>query len=256
MPGRVYGWIRDKPDSSDVRFSIRRLGLRSQPLPPHVDLRLTCPPVYDQEDLGSCTAQAIGAAIQFDEIKLRKPHEQPSALFIYWNERAVMGTTHVDSGAAIRDGMRVVNELGHCETNHWPYDVSKYTEKPPPECYQYAIDRKCLVYESVAHDLHSVKECLAAGFPMIFGFMVHASFESNEVADGGFVPMPGPHDPARGGHAALAIGYDDATGLFLVRNSWGPEWGAQGNFLFPYAYMMAPDTCDFWALRITQHESP
>jgi C1A family cysteine protease len=252
MADRVYGWLPDAPDSRDQRFSLQRLGLRSQPLPEHVDLRLGCPPVRNQGALGSCTAQAICAAIEFDEIKLRRPHEQASALYVYWNERAVMGTIHIDSGAAIRDGIKVINQYGHCEESHWPYDPAKFKVKPPQSCYDYARQHRTLVYESVPRDLQSLRECLAAGFPVIFGFTVHQSFESQQVAQSGFVPVPSWSDPALGGHAVLAIGYDDPAKLFLVRNSWGEQWGAAGNFLLPYDYMLSPEANDFWTLRVTR----
>jgi C1A family cysteine protease len=245
-----YGWVPDRPDGRDQRFSLRRLGITAHDLPTHVDLRMGCPPLYDQYNLGSCTAQAISAAIQFDEIKTRRPTEQPSALFIYWNTRAIEGTIGVDCGCSIRNAMKSINEYGHCEESQWPYVVSKFKQKPPQACYEYAKNHRSLIYESVAHDLNAIREVLAAGFPVIFGMMIHPPVESAQTAQTGVVGMPGPHDQPLGGHAVLAIGYDDDARLFLVRNSWGPHWGAQGNALLPYYYMMRPDTADFWVLRV------
>jgi C1A family cysteine protease len=250
MVQRSYGWVRDKPDASDVRFSLARVGLHAAPLPPHVDLRDNCPDVYDQGSLGSCTAQAIAGAVQFDQMRCGRKLIIPSRLFIYYNERAIEGTIHVDAGAAIRNGIKTINQLGCCAEEKWPYDVARFAVKPSQDCYDQAILHKSIIYESIAHDLHALKEVLAAGFPIIFGFRVYQSIETEHVASTGAVPMPRPSDHSLGGHAVLAIGYDDPTRLFLVRNSWGPDWGAQGNFLFPYDYMMMDSTADFWTIRI------
>lgn len=57
-----YGWLPDIPDKRDHLYSVERIAA----LPDSVDLRPGCPPVYDQLSLGSCTAQAIAAALEFD----------------------------------------------------------------------------------------------------------------------------------------------------------------------------------------------
>ena len=62
-----YGWIPDIPDQRDYLYAAPPAFLRA--LPPRVDLRAQCPPVYDQGQLGSCTSNAIGGAIEFDQMK-------------------------------------------------------------------------------------------------------------------------------------------------------------------------------------------
>ena len=97
-------------------------------LPPRVDLRRQCPPVYDQGQLGSCTANAIGGAIEFDQLKQGLPQIfVPSRLFIYYNERAMEHSIQFDSGAQLRDGIKSVAKLGACPETIWPYDDT------PPE---------------------------------------------------------------------------------------------------------------------------
>ena len=97
--------------------------------------------------------------------------------------------------------------------------------------------------------LNQIKGCLAHGYPFVFGFPVYESFESQEVAKTGVVPMPGSSEQMLGGHAVLAVGYDDATQRFLVRNSWGDGWGMGGYFTMPYAYLMDRGlSSDFWAI--------
>ena len=124
-----YGWIRDLPDHRDFMYSVPVATL--QALPSSVDLRPHCPPVYDQGQLGSCTANAIAGALQFDEIKEHKNgHSTPSRLFIYYNERVIEGTVTSDSGAQLRDGVKTVAKQGICPEKVWPYNISKFAVKP------------------------------------------------------------------------------------------------------------------------------
>jgi C1A family cysteine protease len=249
---RRYGWIRDLPDQRDQQFSMARFH-GENPIPPSVDLRPGCPPVYDQGQLGSCTANAIAGALEFDGLRQKLPNvSTPSRLFIYWNERSIEGTTASDSGAQIRDGIKSVAQWGDCPETEWPYDVSQFAVQPPQPCYDDAAKHLAVVYQSVAQDLGDLKGCLAAGFPFVFGFTVYQSFESATVAQTGLVPMPGWFERPVGGHAVIAVGYDDSTQRFTLRNSWGPGWGDQGYFYFPYAYATGQLASDFWTIRTVE----
>src|SRR5437588_9734667 len=104
---RFYGWVPDIPDHRDFFYSAPGKLLRT--LPSRVDLRRSCPAVYNQGSLHSCTANAIAAAIQFD--KMRQAHLEisvPSRLFIYYNERAMERSINSDSGAQIRSGIKSI----------------------------------------------------------------------------------------------------------------------------------------------------
>src|ERR1700752_2140455 len=126
-----YGWIPDQPDQRDHLYAAPPQMLAR--LPKSTDLRAQCPPVYDQGQLGSCTANAIGGALEFDQLKQKKPNAAtPSRLFIYYNERAIEHTIDSDSGAQIRDGVKSVHKLGAPpEDPDWPYDINKFSQKPP-----------------------------------------------------------------------------------------------------------------------------
>jgi C1A family cysteine protease len=248
---RKYGWVRDLADHHDRPFRLApdQAGVT---LPRVVDLRPQCPPVYDQGELGSCTANAIAAALQFDAMRQGLPSAPSSRLFIYFNERDAEGTTAYDSGAQIRDGIKSVVKQGDCPESEWPYDVSQFATRPPQACYDDAVKHLALSYEAVDQDLNAMRACLAAGFPFVFGFTVYQSFESERVAQSGVVPMPGWFDRPVGGHAVTAVGYNDANSYFCVRNSWGPDWGDQGYFYFPYAYMLGRQASDFWTIRTVE----
>jgi C1A family cysteine protease len=201
--------------------------------------------------LGSCTANAIGGAIEFDRMKQKLTDFVPSRLFIYYNERLIEGTVNSDSGAQIRDGIKTVASQGVCPEPEWPYDITMFTTKPPAKAYKDAATDRAVSYQSLIQDLNQMKGCLASGYPFVFGFTVYESFESAAVANSGHAPMPAPSERAIGGHAVMAVGYEDANQWFLVRNSWGRGWGLAGYFTLPYAYLIQSGlSSDFWTIRI------
>ena len=257
-----YGWIPDLPDVRDHMFAAPMAALGR--LPASVDLRAQCPAtVYDQGRIGSCTANAIAGAFEFELIKGKLADFMPSRLFIYYNERSIEGHVQTDSGAMIRDGIKVVASLGVCSETMWPYDDTPPAtaggvwpagaaagEKPPPAAYTAATRSEALAYQRIVQNLAQFKGCLASGYPFVLGFTVYDSFESPQVAATGVVPMPTSAEAAIGGHAVLAVGYDDATSRFLVRNSWGAGWGMGGYFTMPYAYVTDTGLArDFWTIR-------
>jgi C1A family cysteine protease len=223
-PVQRFGWVPDLPDARDYLYSAPQAVLSK--LPSKVDLRRRMPPVYDQEQLGSCTANAIAAAFEFDQTAQKQPDFMPSRLFIYYNERAIEGTVDSDSGAMIRDGIKSIAKVGVCHEKTWPYDISQYTAKPPRSAYTDARRHQATVYRRILGNLHQMQGCLASGYPFVFGFSVYESFESAEVAATGQVPLPPRTETLIGGHAVLAVGYDDSIQSFIVRNSWGKSWGS------------------------------
>jgi len=244
-----YGWIPDLPDHRDYMYAAP-MELLAQ-LPTSADLRPQCPPVYYQGNLGSCTANSIAGAIEFERLKQGLEDFVPSRLFIYYNERVMEGTVATDSGAQIRDGIKSMADQGACPESDWPYDISQFAVKPPDNCYQDALKDKVVQYSRLTQNLNQMKGCLASGYPFVFGFTVYQSFESPEVAKTGIAPMPQPGEDVLGGHAVMAVGYDDGPQTFIVRNSWGTGWGMQGYFTLPYAYLLERSlSSDLWTIRL------
>jgi C1A family cysteine protease len=244
-----YGWIPDIPDQRDHMFTAPLAALG--PLPTAKDLRAHCPPVYNQGQLGSCTANAISAAIEFDRMKQKLPKLTPSRLFIYYNERVIEGSVKSDSGAQIRDGIKSVAHQGVCPEADWPYVAIKFDQKPPAKAYQDAVLDRAVSYERLIQNLNQLKGCLASGYPFVFGFTVYESFQSPAVAKSGHAPLPASGEQDVGGHAVMAVGYSDSSQWFVVRNSWGASWGMKGYFTLPYAYVTQPNLAsDFWTVRL------
>ena len=269
----TFGWVPDVPDNRDHIYTAPMAKLTATaPMPTKVDLRSKCPPVYNQGNIGSCTANAIAGALEFDRLKQKLNDFVPSRLFIYYNERAIEHTTGTDSGAQIRDGIKSVGKLGACPETEWPYDDTeadpqtgiwppgaKPAEKPTKSCYTDAMKFEALNYQRVPRNLAQMKGCLADGFPFVFGFSVYQSFLSPQVAKTGILNLPAPGEPGANpdgspaGHAVMAVGYDDSQQRFIVRNSWGNKWGMKGYYTMPYAYLLDTNLADdFWTIRMVE----
>jgi C1A family cysteine protease len=255
---RGYGWRRQLPDARDMLYAAR---LKAAP-PAEYDLRQAMPPVYDQGQLGSCTGNAIAAAMEYERDRQGLSDLVPSRLFIYYNERALEGTASSDSSAVIKDGIKVVNSDGVCPETLWPYDIAMFTVKPPQRCYVAALIDRLVQYEAI-QTLGDLKDAISSNLAVVFGFTVYASFESLAVAQTGVMPMPKRGEKLVGGHAVVAVGYSDPKGYVIVRNSWGPSWGDAGYFYMPYEYLTGSTTSsddspingahlasDFWALEL------
>lgn len=252
-----YGWIPDLPDARDHMYAAPPHIVAK--MAPRVDLRRKCPKVYDQGQLGSCTGNAIAAAIQFERIKQKLKSATtltPSRLFIYYNERVIERTVSQDNGTQIRDGIKTVAGRGVCfesGPSSWPYDIKKFAEQPPKPSYDVALQNQIVSYSRLVPTLNQLKGCLASGYPFVFGFTVYEAFESDEVAKTGVLSMPKSNERTLGGHAVMAVGYDDKGQNFIVGNSWGAEWGLKGYFLMPYVYLTNSNLADdFWTIRMVK----
>ena len=244
MSGRNYGWKPDIPDVRDHLFVAQRA---FSDLPMAVDLRQFCSPVEDQGSLGSCTGNAIAGALEYLDRKAGHPIDV-SRLYIYYQERKIEGTLKQDAGAMIRDGIKACAAVGVPMESLWPYIVAKFSSKPPKAADTDAAQHKITAYRRVT-SLDDVLHCLADGNPVVFGFSVYESFESVVVEKTGIVPMPSKTERLLGGHAVLAVGYDQATQRLIVRNSWGSSWGQGGYFTLPYGYVTNRNLSDdFWVV--------
>ena len=242
-----YGWIPDKPDKRDLQYSTIIVAV--PPLPPETDVRANCSPVENQGMLGSCTANALVGNLEFLEKKNNHTLVNFSRLFLYYNERVLEHKEATDSGAQIRDGVKTLAKTGICLESLWPYIIAKFAVKPLQKAYKEAKHYEILKYFRV-HGISEMKHTLATGYPFVFGFVVYDSFESPIVAQTGVVPMPAAKEQIVGGHAVMAVGYNDTSKQFLIRNSWGADWGLKGYCLMPYEYVTGANLAsDFWTIR-------
>ncbi len=269
---RGMGWIPDYPDFRDYTEETEEvksvLGLarvlKAKSLPVSIDLREWCSPIEDQGTLGSCTAHAGVGVIEYYERKSFGRHMDASRLFLYKVTRNLMKMKG-DTGAYLRTTMGGMVLFGVPPEEYWPYreDEKEFDQEPPAFCYAFAQNYQTVKYfrhdppETKAEEiLRKVKAYLFKGHPAMFGFTVYSSIEQADKT--GRIPFPSPKERIEGGHAVVAIGYDDkmkiknkygkieTSGALLIRNSWGNGWGEGGYGWLPYEYVLKGLAEDFW----------
>jgi C1A family cysteine protease len=274
MMKRGMGWVRDLPDLRDYApdnpkvmkppeaatkvadwFSNSEALHPKAQLPGEVNLARYCSPIEDQVNLGSCTAQAGAGLIEYFEKRAFGRHLDASRLFLYKVTRNLLGWTG-DTGAYLRSTMKTMALFGVLPEQDYPYDIARYDEEPSAFHYAYAANFRSIRYFRLdqagmsGNDvLKQVRQFLAAGYPSMFGFTVY-----NYGNEKGELEYPTTEDSALGGHAVVAVGYDDSRrigshqGALRIRNSWGTGWGDGGYGWLPYEYVRTRQAVDFWSL--------
>ena len=239
-----YHWARQPVDTRDKPYTLTGV---SQPST--VDLRPYCSPIEDQGNLGSCTGNAIAGAIELLDKRAGRTLDV-SRLYIYYYERLLEGTVNYDNGAYIRDGMRAVYNYGAPLESLWPYNISKFRNAPSAQAKADGARRKVTLYQAVA-DHQGCLDSLAAGYPVVIGFDVYTSFASATVSRTGMMPYPNTsRERLLGGHAVLLVGYDKTRQVYIVRNSWGTNWGDRGYFYMPFQVIQNTSmSSDFWIIK-------
>lgn len=276
MIGKLgMGWLPDYPDFRDytiehdaVKAMLLQAGAAKPvklDLPAFVDLRAWCSPVENQGTLGSCTANAGVGLVEYFERKAFGKHIDASRLFLYKVSRGLLHSTG-DAGAFLRATMGALVLFGVPPEEFWPYVVADFDKEPTGFCYAFAQSYKTISYYrldppgiSATVLLNQIKTNLAASLPPMFGFTVYNSY--TQAATTGKIPYPTAGEKIVGGHAIVAVGYDDnikikntnpgaaeTTGALLIRNSWGTGWGMAGYGWIPYDYVLKGLAVDWWSL--------
>jgi C1A family cysteine protease len=285
--GKGLGWLRDHPDIRDytmetkeVEAKFLRLGQKNSikamlkqvgvvdpdavKLQPSADLRAWCTEIKDQGALGSCTANAGGGVVEYYEQRAFGKHIDASRLFLYKVTRNLLGW-HGDTGAYLRTTMGGLALFGIPPERYYPYVISDFDNEPSAFCYSLAGNYQAIQYfrlDSVSTSVNTlltrIKVLISAGLPSMFGFTVYSSYV--QAGTTGQIPYPCPGERTVGGHAIVAVGYDDAkkiknancnsetTGALLIRNSWGTGWGDHGYGWLPYEYVLKGQAVDWWCL--------
>jgi C1A family cysteine protease len=238
-----YSLRQDNNDWRDLSYTPS-----TAPLKAMVDMRPWASPVEDQLHLGSCTANAV---VGNYELQLNKDYKDRyadlSKLYVYYNARLISKSTDEDSGAYIRDGIKSVQKYGVCTEKLWPYNISKFTEKPSDECYSDAANRLIKNYFRVS-EFNDILDALSNDKPVVIGLLVYESFDEITFQNNTIYPPSNDESPL-GGHAVLLVGYDMLAKRLLARNSFGINWGMNGYFWIDFEYAKN-EIMDSWVFDI------
>jgi len=256
----TLGWVRDYPDHRDWVFGVTTEGLAPKAEKPVreagiKDIRRFCSPIEDQGSIGSCVSQAVVGLMEYLDRRQGRGHVNGSRMFNYYVGRRMHGWSG-DTGLYIRTGMKALKAFGLPPETHWRYERSLLDTDPTPFVYSYAQGAKALNYYRLDDGnrnrndvLAYIKTMIDNWFPVCFGFTVYSFGNS-----AGEFPMPEPGQAPYGGHAVMAVGYDDgrridkSVGALLIRNSWGTSWGAHGYGWLPYDYVTTGQAHDYWTM--------
>lgn len=241
----LSGWKKDRPDHRD-----HLLALPAAAVPTKADVHSICPPIEDQGEIGSCTANSSTSMMESLYRREKMPALDLSRLYLYWTTRVRIEGTAAgdDSGCELRDVMKALSKYGCCVESLWPYDVSKFSSTPPPTADAGAKAHKIIRYQR-ADSLQQFMASIAQGYTLVGGFSVPQNMMSEECARTGVVKFPAPDEEIIGGHAVMFVGYDQATRLLTFQNSWGAGWGQNGFGRLPFAFIEHRLADDFWTLR-------
>jgi C1A family cysteine protease len=220
--------IPDSKDRRDYRLSI----VVPFELPLRSSLAKYMTHVEDQTVLGSCTAQTGTSTVECQRRYNKLFDIDLSALFHYYTERMILGTENEDSGAEMRNICEAGKKYGFCPDSMWPYITRNLTKKPPLACFDEALKIKVSRYERLL-SAAEIKTCIARGRDCaMLGFPVYSNFF--DIGSNGLMKMPGKYDSYEGGHAVTVYSYNP-DGMW-IRNSWGADWGKNGDFFMPWAF--------------------
>ncbi len=240
-----FGWIKDQKDERDLKF----IPFAYKELPLEVNLAYMNPDVYDQTKWGSCVFNSIPSMFQG---RLRKQGQdfRPSRFFNYYNYRKEFADINEDSGASMRDGIKMYVKYGVPPETEWTYEDKNFAAEPPIHLYEHALKHQAIEYRRIDQNLIAFKSCLAAGNTFVGGIMVYDSFMRSKD---GIIPMPGKGEKVQGGHSIEIVGYNDRLKSYICKNSWGVKWGMHGYFLLPYQFLTDPHfASDFWTITLVE----
>lgn len=190
--------------------------------------------ISNQGRLSSCVANATADCLEMlkgleDPTKV----EQVSRLFIYYNARNYTQETQKDDGCFIHNALDSLTKLGACRESAWVYDQDKVFTRPTLEAYREGNDNSIVNFYQItsggADRLKDIDTALKSLHPVIFGTRVSKEFQDYYSTTEKVFGIP---DDTIGSHAMIIVGMRaNSAGHkdYLVRNSWGIDFGMQGH---------------------------
>ncbi len=251
-----FGYRPDPPKSTDLDFSTLLRPKLVRVTDGDIDLRAYCT-TSDQYSLGACAGNATADSVEIVNAIEGKPPVQLSRLFVYTLARNMLdgdgdGHTDIDKdeGVYIRLCFDVLTKFGICREDvpagqgGWPYNLAKVFTLPDLKAMRAATAHRIhsyyRIYETGNDRIDAMIAALQGQHPIVFGTIIDQSFM--DLKDE--TPWS-PLDLAVGGHAMVVVGYLRALG-FIVKNSWGSDWGVNGFCIMKPEVFTSINTSDIW----------
>lgn len=206
------------PSPIDCRdYVVDTIYYKTVKLPKTLDYRNVLPPIRDQGVQGSCSAMTAAVMKEWHEMRELNYRNYMSPQFVY-NLRP----NKPQEGMIPRDTMKILKNKGIVPEKIYPYGSrSKIDESLLRSASNFKIEGFARV-----NTIYGAKSALISDGPLYVGFPVYS--ETNPK----FWIQQNPRDEFLGGHAVAIVGWNKDS--FIVRNSWGTNWGDRGYTYYPF----------------------
>lgn len=222
-------------------------------LPAKADLRAGFSPVYNQQNTNACVGfSTVGGLGEY--LMRKKGNNQRFSPRFLWNMgRKLEKSLDQNVGMYFPDAIKVIDAYGMLPEADLPFNEKLFAYNPKPTPEDTAAQNKEISSVPTAdmikkaknfkvsqgwvniNSVHAMKKALSEGYPVVFGVALFDSFFTTGA--NGVIPMPKEGEKMHGGHAIVAVGYDNAKKQLIIRNSWGAEWADKGYAYLPYDFM-------------------
>ena len=213
----------------------------SNTLPKSADLKKYFSPIKNQGKQGACSSFSLTSVFEYFLNNETHNKDDMSEAYVYYNAREIQGDTSIDEGANLYNVIRGMADKGVCLEELCPYDSNVFDKRPSDEAYEDGKEHTVTTAKSIPVSVETVKSAINDGYPVVGCFRV---FESLQENTSGYIPMPSDYERSHEEekfHAMVICGYNDKHGHFIVRNSWGTDFGDNGYCYLPYSYLRDSD---------------
>ncbi len=204
-----------------------------------VDLRPFFTDVKSQGAVGSCAHFAVTSIYEYLLKKTKAEYPDLSERFVYYQTN--IEKHKPDDGCSIKEVIDTIAHMGICNEQDCPYDTAKIAERPSDEAFSKAQMHKIVEAKMVNVCHHDITAALSKGYPLAVSLNLYNSFGTGYK---GYEFLPAKEEreeeePAR--HAMVVVGYNEDDKVYIVRNSWGKQFGDNGYCYMPFSYIDNPE---------------
>lgn len=251
----VVQGVRRKASGVEQPLSEKYIPRPGLTIPPSVDMRSFYGPAVNQGSLGACSTFATIALYEGvanrngdgNRLKL-------SEAFLFYHSNVATG--RVEEGSNFSEQFEILADKGACRSELFEYSDTDLDSEPDADAVADALEHRLLralelplertghKFDDMEKNHRLITSALAEGFPVGLSLRIPEKFGS----EGPNIGRPTDEDISNdllSNHAMTIVGYDEQAKFYIVRNSWGAEFGDQGYCYISAAYIDDPDLNNF-----------